>query len=64
MIDFVLMDIHNANPNNKAMHYHMVQQNYLLVLLGKFLGKNEEGSGKDERDVVGGHVMVINSIPA
>ena len=41
----------------------MVEENYLLVLIGKYLGKSQEGSGKDHGGV-GGKVMVINSMPA
>jgi hypothetical protein len=31
--------MHNANPNNKPIHYHLVAENYLLLLIKKFLKK-------------------------
>lgn len=37
LLDHILAEINNANPNNKPMHYHLVSDNHLLLFINRFL---------------------------
>lgn len=37
IMDYFFIEINNANPSNKELHYHLVQPNPLLNILKEFL---------------------------
>lgn len=68
ILDYFLIEINNSNPNNKPIHYHMVQENHLLLLLKKYLPKlHASGNIEDDKKadiVTGSQVTFIYSFPA
>ena len=61
LLDYILIDMHNANPSFKTMHYHKVEENHLLMMVNQFLTR--PGEEKDN-NIVGGQVVFVNCVPA
>lgn len=66
VLDYFLIEINNSNQANKPIHYHLVEENHLLLLLKKFLPKNVEN--KDDKKIIeptsSSQVLFIHSFPA
>lgn len=66
IMEYFLIEINNSNPANKPIHYHLVEQNHLLLLLKKFLPKTLDGKDdkRQKEPVTESQIMFIHSFPA
>jgi hypothetical protein len=66
VLEYFLIEINNSNQSNKQIHYHLVEENHLLLLLKKFLPNSTEN--KDDKKIVepttNSQVLFINTFPA